>query len=145
MDLVIIIGLSSNSVLYLYRTKDNAKQKEWNTFLVTPIPENMHFSQLFIVVAMASKASAFDARSLAMYRGPLTGPNTCIHLPQTGCTARKMGLFVTSQDRQTQVFAAAITIIMQDFCVPIKMHDFRDHCYQQNVPLLRLGITLLTI
>ena len=29
--------------------------------------------------------------------------NTCIHLPQTGCTARKMALFIISQDRQTQV------------------------------------------
>ena len=32
--------------------------------------------------------------------------NTCICLPQTGCTARKMALFIISQDRQTQVFAA---------------------------------------
>ena len=29
--------------------------------------------------------------------------NTCIRLPQTGCTARKMTLFIISQDRQTQV------------------------------------------
>ena len=28
--------------------------------------------------------------------------NTCIRLPQTGCTARKMALFIISQDRQTQ-------------------------------------------
>ena len=28
--------------------------------------------------------------------------NTC--LPQTGCTARKMALFIISQDRQTQEF-----------------------------------------
>ena len=41
--------------------------------------------------------------------------NTCIRLPQTGCTARKMALFIISQDRQTQVFAAnamATTIII---------------------------------
>ena len=31
--------------------------------------------------------------------------NTCIRLPQTGCTARKMALFIISQDRQTQVQA----------------------------------------
>ena len=28
--------------------------------------------------------------------------NTCIRLPQTGCTARNMALFIISQDRQTQ-------------------------------------------
>ena len=32
--------------------------------------------------------------------------NTCMRLPQTGCTARKMALFVISQDHQTQVLAA---------------------------------------
>ena len=31
--------------------------------------------------------------------------NTCIRLPQTGCTAHKMALFIISQDRQTQVQA----------------------------------------
>ena len=29
--------------------------------------------------------------------------NICIRFPQTGCTARKMALFIISQDRQTQV------------------------------------------
>ena len=41
--------------------------------------------------------------------------NTCIRLPQTGCTARKMALFIISQDRQAQVFVAnamATTIII---------------------------------
>ena len=41
--------------------------------------------------------------------------NTCIRLPQTGCTARKMALFIISQDRQTQVLAGdamASTIII---------------------------------
>ena len=41
--------------------------------------------------------------------------NTCIHLAQTGCTARKLALFIISQDRQTQVVAAiamATTIII---------------------------------
>ena len=33
--------------------------------------------------------------------------NTCIRLPQTGCTARKIALFIISQDRQTQVLAAS--------------------------------------
>ena len=32
--------------------------------------------------------------------------NTCIRLAQTGCTARKLALFIISQDRQTQVLAA---------------------------------------
>ena len=32
--------------------------------------------------------------------------NTCIRLAQTGCTARKLTLFIISQDRQTQVLAA---------------------------------------
>ena len=32
--------------------------------------------------------------------------NICICLPQTGCTARKMALFIINQDRQTQVLAA---------------------------------------
>ena len=31
--------------------------------------------------------------------------NTCIPLPQTGCTARKMALFIIIEDRQTQVLA----------------------------------------
>ena len=31
--------------------------------------------------------------------------NTCTPLPQTGCTARKMALFIISQDRQTQIQA----------------------------------------
>ena len=43
--------------------------------------------------------------------------NTCIRLPQKGCTARKMALFIISQDRQTQVLDAnarpmATTIII---------------------------------
>ena len=41
--------------------------------------------------------------------------NTCIRLPQTGCTARNMALFIVSQDHQTQVLAAnamATTIIL---------------------------------
>ena len=41
--------------------------------------------------------------------------NTCIRLPQTGCTAQKMALFIISQDRQKQVLAAiamATTIII---------------------------------
>ena len=41
--------------------------------------------------------------------------NTCIRLSQTGCTARKMALFIISQHRQTQVLAAnamATTIII---------------------------------
>ena len=42
--------------------------------------------------------------------------NICISLPQTGCTARKMALFIISQDRQTQVLAGdamATTVIIE--------------------------------
>ena len=41
--------------------------------------------------------------------------NTCIRLAQTSCIARKLALFIISQDRQTQVLAAiamATTIII---------------------------------
>ena len=45
--------------------------------------------------------------------------NTCIRLPQTDCTARKIALFIVSQDRQTQVLAAnampMATTIMIDY------------------------------
>ena len=34
--------------------------------------------------------------------------NTCIRLAQTGCTARKMALFIISQDLQTEVLAAIV-------------------------------------
>ena len=41
--------------------------------------------------------------------------NTCVRLPQTDCTMRKIALFIISQDRQTQVQAgdatATITVI----------------------------------
>ena len=42
--------------------------------------------------------------------------NTCIRLPQTGCTARKMALFIINQVRQTQVLAgdAMTTTIIID-------------------------------
>ena len=32
--------------------------------------------------------------------------NTCVRLPQTGCTARKMALLIISEVRQTQVVAS---------------------------------------
>ena len=41
--------------------------------------------------------------------------NTCIRLSQTGCTVRKLALFIISKDHQTQVLAAnavATAIIM---------------------------------
>ena len=41
--------------------------------------------------------------------------NTCIRLPQTGCTARKIALFIINQNRPTQVqagVAMATTIII---------------------------------
>ena len=65
----------------------------------------------------------------------------CIRFAQKGCNARKLALFIISQDRQTLATAAiamATTIIM------IKIHDFRDHCHRQSVPLLLLVIILRT-
>ena len=43
--------------------------------------------------------------------------NTCIRLPQTGCAARKIVLFIISQDRRTQVQAgdAMATTITIDY------------------------------
>ena len=61
--------------------------------------------------------------------------NTCICLAQTGCTARKLALFIISQDRQTQVLAA----------IAIAIYDFRDHCHWQRVPLLLFVIILRTV
>ena len=40
--------------------------------------------------------------------------NTCIRLPQTGCTALKMALFIISQDCQTQILADNATTIIID-------------------------------
>ena len=43
--------------------------------------------------------------------------NTCIRLVPTGCTVRKMALFIISQDRHSQVLAAvamATTIIIDN-------------------------------
>ena len=55
--------------------------------------------------------------------------NTC--LSQTGCTARKMALFIISQDRQTQVFAANA---MGTIIIIYQIHDFHNHC-QCHVPV----------
>ena len=43
--------------------------------------------------------------------------NTCVRFPQTGCTTRKMALFIISQDRQTHVLAtvAMATTIIIDY------------------------------
>ena len=38
--------------------------------------------------------------------------NTCIRLPQTGCTARKTALFIISQDRQIPELAANAIIVV---------------------------------
>ena len=42
----LLIGLSQNNVLWLYFTKDNYKQKQWNTLPVTMITSIMHFNRL---------------------------------------------------------------------------------------------------
>ena len=44
--LVVVIGLSPNSVSQLYCSKDNYKQKQRNTLPVTMITEIMHFIRL---------------------------------------------------------------------------------------------------
>ena len=49
-------------------------------------------------------------------------PNTYIRLAQTGCNARKLALFIISQDRQTQVLPA---IAMATTVITITIHDFR--------------------
>ena len=54
--------------------------------------------------------------------------NTCIRLPQTGCTAQEKALFIISHDGQTQVLAA-------NAMAATKIHDFRDHCHRQSIPL----------
>ena len=64
---------------------------------------DLHFTLLYVVVS-------YYMRSLSAHNH-----NTCARLPQTGCTARKMALFIISQDRQTQVLAVnamATTIII---------------------------------
>ena len=68
--------------------------------------------------------------------------NTCIRLAQTGCTARKLALFIISQDRQREVLVA---IAMATTIKWIKIHDFRDHYHRRNVPLLLLVLILQKI
>ena len=67
---------------------------------------DLHFTFLYVAVSISTYlTSCLNARN----------HNTCIRLAQTGCTARKMALFIISQDRQTQVLAAnamATTIII---------------------------------
>ena len=64
---------------------------------------DLRFILLYVVVSMTSCLNAHNH-------------NTCIRLAQTGCTARKLALFIISQDRQTQVLAAIAmaTIIIID-------------------------------
>ena len=58
---------------------------------------DLHFTLLYVAVSISTYlTSCLNARN----------HNTCIRLAQTGCTARKMALFIISQDRQTQVLAA---------------------------------------
>ena len=53
--------------------------------------QNLHFTLLYVVVSISSYylTSCLNAHN----------HNTCIHLPQTGSTARKMAVFVIRQDR----------------------------------------------
>ena len=63
---------------------------------------DLHFTLLYVVVSICTYCCII-----------VHNYNTC--LPQTGCTVRKMALFIISQDRQTQVLAAnamATTIII---------------------------------
>ena len=69
---------------------------------------------------LRSADNRHDARLYVSFTGfafyiAVHNHNTCIRLAQTGCTARKLALFIISQDRQTQVLAAiamATTIII---------------------------------
>ena len=68
---------------------------------------DLRFTLLYVVVSISTymMTSCLNAHN----------HNTCIRLAQTGCTARKLALFIISQDRQTQVLAAiamATTIII---------------------------------
>ena len=64
--------------------------------------QDLHFTMLYIVVLIST---------LVLYLTSCLNAhnhNTCVHLPQTGCTVRKMTLFIISQDRQTQVQAGDV-------------------------------------
>ena len=70
---------------------------------------DLRFTLLYVVVSIKFKhlylTSCLNAHN----------HNTCIRLAQTGRIARKLALFIISQDRQTQVLAAiamATTIII---------------------------------
>ena len=59
---------------------------------------DLHFTLLYVV--------EFDKHLYLTSCLNAHNHNTCIRLLQRGCTARKMALFIISQDRQTQVLAA---------------------------------------
>ena len=70
---------------------------------------DLHFTLLYVVVSINTYnfylTNCLNAHNL----------NTCIRLAQTGCTARKMALFIIIQKHQIQVLAAkamATTIII---------------------------------
>ena len=70
---------------------------------------DLHFTLLYVVVSISTYL--YLTSSLNAYNH-----NTYIRLPKTGCTARKMAVFIISQDRQTQVLAASVmaTTIIRD-------------------------------
>ena len=57
---------------------------------------DVHFTLLCVAVSIST--SCLKAHN----------HNTCIRLPQTGCTARKMALLIISQDCQAQVQAGDV-------------------------------------
>ena len=72
--------------------------------------------------------------------------NTCIRLPQTGCTARKMALFIISEDRQTQVLAGDAMPYGNHHNNRLQfMISVSIVCHRQSVPLLLLVIILRTV
>ena len=73
--------------------------------------QDLHFTLLYDVVSQQ-----FDKRLYLTSCLNACNHNTCIRLPQTGSTARKLAPFIISQDRQTQVLAAnaMATIIIID-------------------------------
>ena len=65
---------------------------------------DLHFTLLYVVISISTYLTS--CRNAHNH-------NICIRLLQTGCTARKLALFIISQDRQTQVLAgdAMVTTI----------------------------------
>ena len=65
--LIVIIGLSPNSVSQLYCSKDNYKQKQRNTLPVTMITKIMHFNRLLWWLSLWCYANANASNDICSY------------------------------------------------------------------------------